>query len=173
MIHRYYLPRCDRTSPMPWAPGGSSELPFIYKKKSTNYILMFTVRKSNWNDNQIGHLGVSKFLTFKTRLRVKPFLVKLKFYLHENRKEITVISIASQLARFETEAWGSLEIMLKKVRKKFLTRFFTKPSGSDKLQITCNVKTSAFSWSTAKKFRYMKDSSERNIVLKAHCPFTI
>lgn len=99
--------------------------------------------------------------------------MKLKFYLHENRKEITVISIASQLARFETEAWGSLEIVLKKVTQKFLTRFFTKPSGSDKLQITCNVKTSAFSWSTAKKFRYMKDSSERNIVLKVHCPFTI
>lgn len=96
----------------------------LQKEEYKLHPYVFTVRKSNWNDNQIGHLGVPKFLTFKTRLRVKPFLVKLKFYLHENRKEITVISIASQLARFETEAWGSLEIMLKKVKTKVPDKIF-------------------------------------------------
>ena len=99
MIHRYYLPRCDRTSPMPCAPEGSSELPFIYKKNSINYILMFTVRKSKWNDNQISHLGVPKFLTFKTRLWAKPFLWNWGFICTRKEKHhFHINSFARNLA---------------------------------------------------------------------------
>ena len=148
MIHRYYLLRCDRTSPMPCAPEGSSELPFIYKKKSINYILMFTVRKSKWKDNQMGHLGVPKFLTFKTRLWAKPFLWNWGFICTRKEKHhFHINSFARSLA---------LKLRLgaawKLCSRKFDKRLFTKPSGSDKLQISCNVNILAFSWSRVRHF---------------------
>ena len=81
---------------MPCAPEGSSELPFIYKKKSINYILMFTVRKSKWNDNQMGHLGVPKFLTFKGYEQNLSCETEVLFA--REKKNITFISIASHVA---------------------------------------------------------------------------
>ena len=94
----------------------------------------------------------SKISHFQNEVMSKTFLVKLRFYLHENRKRISFISIASHLASLRNWAQGQLGNYAQEVRQKFVTRLFTKPSGSDKLQISCNVNILAFSWFRVRHF---------------------